>query len=891
MNGRHRHTPDHRWRPSPCARLFARAEPGALELAGDEIFVTSDTRVIVPALAHDTVRIERDGAWWTLTAPGARPLRGLSTSAVREFRAAIEGIVAEHDAGAANERIAAWWAAVRRELADAWSARRWVAEQSLENWDALRTAAWHPLSQPATEALLRIVDAEVWDAVQSPKRVRELAAAQNAALVEVELRDHRGFFNSVEKSPLTDEQAEAVVCFDNRVLLVASAGSGKTSTIVAKAGWTVRQGIARPDEILLLAYNKAAADELGERLTTRLTAAGISSAGIEAQTFHAFGLRVIGESTGRKPRLAAGLDVDNGLGILATVVDQLKAASAEFATKWWLMQNVLGVPLDDEQTLDPDSYDRDNKRTGFHTLNGDVVKSAGERAIANWLIQCGVDALYEYPYPVDVADEHHSQYHPDFYYPAAGVWHEHWAFVDGEEVPPSFAGYLESRAWKKALHAQHGTPLIETSASQLSDGTLFEFLDAQLRAHGITPEFDPTRTGSGEPLLSDREMLTLFRTFLTHAKSNRLDDAALRSRVQLTPLGTPNWRQSTFLDLFNDIRLEWDRRLHAAGEVDFDDMLSAATDAIESGSWQSPYRVVLVDEFQDASRARARMIAALVAEPDRFLFAVGDDWQSIYRFTGSDISVMTHFEQTFGRGQVLRLERTFRNGQELSTIAGDFVMANPAQLRKSVRSSLSHPAPIKLVRAETDAAASRAIAEHLAAIGRQLAPSERVSVKVLGRYRRGVELLPARGDRRIDVTYQTIHASKGLEADHVIVVGLDRGGFPSIKQDDPILRLAMPDADPFPYSEERRLFYVALTRARKSVLLIARTGRESEFVTELLQRGAVSETGAAAAPAPKVCPKCGRGLLVERKSRYGIFLACNRFPACDGKQSLRRQGR
>src|SRR5690606_39001443 len=127
--------------------------------------------------------------------------------------------------------------------------------------------------------------------------------------------------------------------------------------------------------------------------------------------------------------------------------DDLKSKSQEFATKWWLMQNVLGVPLDDEQALDPDSYDRDSRRTGFHTLDGDVVKSAGERAIANWLIQCGVDVTYELAYSVDVADAQHSQYHPDFYYPAADVWHEHWAFVDGDDVPPSFEGYLESRAW------------------------------------------------------------------------------------------------------------------------------------------------------------------------------------------------------------------------------------------------------------------------------------------------------------------------------------------------------------------------------------------------------------------------------------------------------------
>ncbi|GAB3612552.1 hypothetical protein GCM10027415_08920 [Humibacter ginsengisoli] len=95
----------------------------------------------------------------------------------------------------------------------------------------------------------------------------------------------------------------------------------------------------------------------------------------------------------------------------------------------------------------------------------------------------------------------------------------------------------------------------------------------------------------------------------------------------------------------------------------------------------------------------------------------------------------------------------------------------------------------------------------------------------------------------------------------------------------------MPDADPFPYAEERRLFYVALTRARRTVLLIARSGRESEFVTELIQQGALDEssTGSKATPAAMVCPKCSKGLMVERNGRYGTFLACNRFPACDGK--------
>ena len=876
------------WRPSFWARLLGRASGGSLRVDGTQISVRSDAgEAAIPALQHTEVQVARVGRWWQVSLGTAR-VRGLTDKAVREYRDVLDLVVADHDAEVASQGLAAWWAGLQTAFGSAWGERRWFIEETIAEWDRLRsTALASELSTPAVAALTRLADSAAWEAVGSSSFVRDRARAQNEALIDVQLRDQKAFFDSIEKTPLTDEQARAVVCFDNRVLLVASAGSGKTSTIVAKAGWTVRQGIARPEEILLLAFNSAAAKEMAERLDARLANAGIPSGGVEAQTFHAFGLRVIGEATGRKPRLAAGLDADNGIGVLAKVVADLKGSSQEFAAKWWVMQNVLGIPLDDAEDLDPDSYDSQARRIGFRTLDGDVVKSAGERAIANWLIQCGIDVLYEYPYEHDVADAQHSQYHPDFYYPEVGVWHEHWAFIDGATVPPSFAGYLEERAWKKSLHVERGTKLIETSASQLADGTLFDSLDAQLRSHGIVPNFDPERPGKGQPLLTDREILNLFRTFLTHAKSNRLDDQALRARVRRNRLGIANWRETTFLDLFAAVRAEWDRRLKAANEVDFDDMLNDAIDLIESGRWPSPYRVVLVDEFQDASHARARMVSALVSKPDRYLFAVGDDWQSIYRFAGADIAAMIRFEETFGRGHVLKLERTFRNSQELAAIAGDFVMKNPAQIQKTVRSATSLPAPVALTRAEMDTAVTAAIADRLSTIQSGLPPGERASVKVLGRYRNAAELMPARRHDRVDVSFQTIHASKGLEADHVIVIGMDRGGFPSIKEDDPLLRLAMPDADPFPYAEERRLFYVALTRARQSVLLIARSGRESEFVTELIQQGAVRQSDArTSAPAGIVCPKCGKGLMIERKGRYGAFVACNRFPACDGTMKL-----
>ena len=471
------------------------------------------------------------------------------------------------------------------------------------------------------------------------------------------------------------------------------------------------------------------------------------------------------------------------------------------------------------------------------------MKSAGERAIANWLIKAGVDFEYERPYEVNVADAQHSQYRPDFFYPSTGVYHEHWALVPGQVEPPGYEGYLESSAWKKRVHSANGTTLIETAARDLGNGSLFAQLERQLRASGIEPDFDPDRPVPGSPLLTDREMLNLFRTFLAHAKSNRLEPADLRSRVAKARNGTPDLRESLFLDLFDDVREEWDSRLREANEVDFEDMLNQATDLVEAGRWVSPFRVVLVDEFQDASHARARLVKALVNRPAHFLFAVGDDWQSIYRFAGSDISAMTQFEETFGAGHVMRLERTFRSSQELSTLAGDFVMKNPNQLTKKVRSDRSHPAPVELALVDTEAGVTDAIAQRLSELSAAVPEGSSASVKILGRYRYEEELVPRTRYRGLDVTFQTVHSSKGLEADHVIIPGLNRGGFPSTKEDDPLLRLALPEGDDYPHAEERRLFYVALTRARDSVLLIARSGRESEFVTELLSDGVISLLG------------------------------------------------
>ncbi|WP_290562191.1 UvrD-helicase domain-containing protein [Agrobacterium sp.] len=364
-------------------------------------------------------------------------------------------------------------------------------------------------------------------------------------------------------------------------------------------------------------------------------------------------------------------------------------------------------------------------------------------------------------------------------------------------------------------------------------------------------------------------------------------------------------RARVFAQAIWKITEAYTQKLKDDKRIDFDAMIANATSLVEEARYKSPYSLILVDEFQDISDSRANLIKALKNQkPFSKIFAVGDDWQSIYRFAGSDISIFTQFEANFGASWQGRLETTYRCNQVIADAAAGFIQRNPAQLRKAVRSA--RPAIARSIRAipitgergkpDFSQACMRLLERldrFLGGIASQWRTNSGAKLKVMVLWRYNL-LDPFAGDlpqfENIEVSGLSFHRAKGLEADYTILLDVSEGeyGVPSRIEDDELLNLVMPQPETFEYAEERRLFYVALTRASRGVFLLMNGRQPSRYVREL---GAIAGVNfrleTIDGEALPQCPTCHVGHLIERKSRSGgRIMGCNQYPECSHTAQL-----
>jgi DNA helicase-4 len=729
---------------------------------------------------------------------------------------------------------------------------------------------------------------------------------RNDDFVESEMLAHKAFLDSVEKTPLTREQRVASIVMEDRNLLVAAAGSGKTSTVVGKIGYALLKGIVAPDEILVLAFNNHAALELEERIQERLGPL-LGERMIKVKTFHALGMEVIAETTGKKPSIAnfaGGGEAADGQ-LMSELVESLLATDPAFAVKWLLFLALCRRPaknpaefksVQDWQSYVKETGDYQKGESGYLTLNGELVKSQGELAIANWLFMNGVEYQYERPYQYETADKKYRQYKPDFYFPAINCYLEHYA-LDAKGNPPKAFGekYRASMLWKRHLHAEKGTDVFETTFTEFVSGELFDKLEMELTNRGIKLKprsREEVLERLNQPKLS-AELSSLLRTFIKHAKSNELAESTLVSRASIMP---QPYRARLFAAIASKVMTAYEKKIQSQGEVDFEDLIVNAAHHAAGEQFTHPYKLILVDEFQDISRARAKLLLSFLDKaPDCKLFAVGDDWQSIYRFAGSDIAIFTEFEKIFGYTATNYLTQTFRSNQGIADIAASFVQRNPSQMRKKVVAQDKTTDNVVVIRKyerlqEMEGLVEAALAELDAELKTTKKPAK---VFILGRYRHqsstGLGHWQKQFAATLDIEFRTIHASKGLQADYVILIGLHsrKSAFPSEIADDPLLQMVMPTPETFPHSEERRLFYVALTRARHRVYLLGGKHTPSCFLTELPDGALLKPLVGGTASLEKKdngaerCPRCEVGHLLKRNGKHGIFLGCTEYPNCN----------
>lgn len=722
-------------------------------------------------------------------------------------------------------------------------------------------------------------------------------AMHNVAYLAKQKERLKPFFDTVEKNPLTDDQMDGCICMDDAVQIVAAAGSGKTSTMVARVGYALHEGLVEPEQIIVLAFNRAVADEIQSRIKARLAGFNRVDA-VTVKTFNAFGLSVIGKATGRKPSLAEWAEPGRDGAMIVEIIDDLRTSDDTFRHDWDLFRTVYGRDIGAWNEPSQANANRNGQR-GILTANGDIVKSEEERMIADWLFYHGVQYQYERSYEHDTATEHHRQYRPDFFYPEINLYHEHFALNEKDQAPDHFGGdYLSGVLWKRGLHAEKGTRLFETTSYEIRHDRGFANLAEELKRSGIVLRYDPDRQIKGQRPITTEQLAATVRIFQQHVKSNGLSHQQLRDAAAKGERGHVD-RLIRFVALFERIANEWERRLREADCIDFDDMLLMATEHIESGRFASPYLMVLADEFQDTSRAKVRMLKALLknAGEGAHLCVVGDDWQGINRFAGADISVMTEFEKVFDHSTRLMLNTTFRCPTQLCEASSTFVQTNPRQIKKTVRTTNSYAKKaLHAFAAETPALALERLEQDLQSMydfardGRLSADvGDRINVMMLGRYNNDEPPGWRRWQRRfgefLNIEYRTVHSSKGLEADYVMLLNVVEGmmGFPSQITDDPVLQIAMPEPDPYPLAEERRLFYVALTRARRQVRIYSQLDNPSRFLGELSKSGALEFLTENSVLTP--CPKCGEGMMRRQEGKYGPFEVCSTSPRCDYKQN------
>ena len=771
----------------------------------------------------------------------------------------------------------------------------------------------------------------------------EIVTLHNKYFLEKHLISDKEYLDNVLKKVdpainLDDEQRRVVLSDEDYTLVIAGAGAGKTTTVAAKVKYLVEKKGILPEQILVISFTNKAVGELRSKINKAL------KIDCPVTTFHKTGYAIL-----RRKDEERKLIVDGGF-MFNVISNYLKGnilENPELVDKLILFfGSYFDAPYegDDLNTFFNYSAKADfstlrgnmseyteeiiSKRTGNRvTIARETLRSSQEVRIANFLYLNNIDYVYEKPYPYNILYSH-KPYTPDFTITQEDkvAYIEHFGITeDGRNnryTSEELERYKNAINDKVKLHRKHKTDLIYTF-SQYNDGRdLLEHLNEQLIEHGFKLEERPAKEVF-EKIVNTEEnryianLVKLVCTFIQNFKTNGFSFEKFDS----FKYKTNNVRTKLFLDICEQCYHEYTKRLKEKNAIDFEDMINDSAKIIheqEINGKKLDFKYIIVDEYQDISRQRFNLTKELSNLCNAKIIAVGDDWQSIYAYAGSDITLFTHFKEAFGYGLELSITKTYRNAQEVIDIAGGFIQKNTSQIKKALVSPkhIQNPVVIETYTEEVDRKQYEGKGGKYFLIGKTvetvikhiLQDNPQSSILLLGRYGFDAYNLGRSSDFVYDektgnlysntfkdkpIEFMTVHRAKGLGYDNVIIINARNEvyGFPSQVQEDPVLKYVVKDDHSIEYAEERRLFYVALTRTKNRVYIVAPKEHPSEFVTELLNdyhssikvHGDLVLDETTDTQAVKKCPICGYPLQLRYKKAYGLKLwICSNEPEmCD----------
>ena len=725
---------------------------------------------------------------------------------------------------------------------------------------------------------------------------------------------------------LDEEQRRAVITDDDHCLLVAGAGAGKTTTMAAKVKYLVEKQGIQPDEIIVISYTRKAIGELQDRINKGLR--------IPAQicTFHKFAFDIVKRFSVEPPEINF-----SSYEIIFEMLEksifnnkQLMRNLVYFLGYYFdLDENVFKFENLNQYHLYKAAQDYETLKSGLgeyvkkveqqrtkyiKTITGEYLRSVQEVQIANFLYLNGLDYEYERAYPYE-SPTRNKKYTPDFYIRQGEhvVWLEHYALSESGYnsvfTPQQVAKYKKSIRDKRDIHARCGTRLVETWSLYNDRRPLMEHLKEVLEKEGfVLKPRDLTEvykkivdTGKDKYIF---KLIQFMMNFIEQYKTTGYDEkgfALLRKK-------TDNPRTLLFLDIAEEVYHHYQNTLKQRNQIDFADMINDAhfyLREIESQHITLPYKYIIIDEFQDIARQRFNLTKRLSEITKAKVVAVGDDWQSIYAFSGSDITLFTRFLQLMGAGTELKITHTYRNSQELIDIAGGFVQKNSAQIRKQLLSPKHLENPIIIEPFDDSVKMMVSLATKVEEIIGKIVDEFGIksSILLIGRYNydmyklyRTGKFAELPGNRvksekypNANITFMTAHSSKGLGYDNVVLINMFEGkfGFPCQIEDDPIIKLVMHEDKSMPFAEERRLFYVAMTRTKNRVYIATPKHRPSRFLVELIKDYHLPVSEEINMQTVDLfnlrCPICGFPLKYEFNKNYGLnlWLCTNDAEVCD----------